>query len=539
MMPGLILLASLADTSQGLHLIDWMIIVLSLIITLAIGYHFSKNQKTTRKFFIADGNIPAWAVGMSLLATIVSSITFLAYPGAGFGGNWILLVQGLAIGVVLLLIIWIIVPLYRTVIGISAYEYFEKRFGYFARIYSSLAFILAYFSKMGTILYLMGLALASMTGMDTLTVIWTLGILVILLTLLGGLEAVIWLDVIQGFLLIGGGITVLLILIFSIDGGLDTIWHTAQQYNKTGFGPFDFDFVKLTFWVMVINGVFFAIQNFGTSQLIVQRFLSAKSNKDAIRASLSGILLSVPLWSLFMFIGTALFVYYELNPGLLSSHIKPDAVFPLFIMNELPPGVTGLIIAALIAAAFSSLDSELNSISSVITEDFYTRIRRNATDWRKLVFGKTMVVVSGLLAMTIATVYTKIGSEGALGVVFGLYAIFSGGIAGMFLLGLLSTRANKKGLYIGIGACVLFTGYAMLTSTPVNGQLLLDMGSWNFSHHKYMLGVYSHCVVFGVGYAASLFFASPPPQKSLTVYGWFDRKKRITKHDRPNNADLQ
>jgi SSS family solute:Na+ symporter len=519
-MSDVMVLANQIPGTPGLHYVDSLIILLSLVITLGTGYYFSKRQKSARKFFIADGKLPAWAVGMSLLATIVSSITFLGYPGAGFAGNWILLVQGLVVAVVLSLIIWIIVPLYRTVIRISAYEYFERRFGYFARMYSSLAFILAYFSKMGTILYLMGIALASMVGFDTLLVIWTLGVLVILLTFLGGIEAVIWLDVIQGFLLIAGGIIVLSIVIVSIDGGLATVWQTASQYGRTGFGPYHWDFVELTFWVMAINGVFFAIQNFGTSQLIVQRFLAARSNKEAIKASLSGILLSVPLWALFMFIGTALFVYYRTQPVLLPPDTRTDAVFPLFIMNELPVGVIGLIISALIAAAFSSLDSELNSISSVVTEDFYSRFRKNTTDVQRLLFGKVVVVVAGLIALGIATAYTWIGSGGALAVVFSLYAIFSGGIAGMFLLGLLSKRANKNGLYVGIAVCVLFTGYAVLTSTPINNNLLLDLGDWNFRHHKYMLGVYSHLIVLGVGYIASFFFRSPLAQRSLTIYGW-------------------
>ncbi|MDO6603952.1 sodium:solute symporter [Arenibacter palladensis] len=510
----------------GLHPVDIFIIIISLILTLYIAYHFSSGQKSTKKFFVAEGNIPSWAVGMSLLATIVSSITFLAYPGAGFSNNWILLVQGVLVAITLLIIIWVIVPLYRNIIGISAYEYFEQRFGYFARFYASLAFVLAYFSKMGTILYLVGLAIASMVGIDPLVVIWTLGIFVLILTLSGGMEAIIWLDVIQGFLLIAGGVVVLTILVFSIDGGVITIWQIANRHDRIGFGPYNWDFVNLTFWVMAINGFFFAIQNFGTNQLIVQRFLAARSNKEAIKASLIGILLSIPLWSLFMFIGTALFVFYQLNPQLLSDNTSADAVFPLFIMHELPIGITGFVISALIAAAFSSLDSELNSISAVLTEDFYSRVRKNATDKQKLVFGKWMIVVAGVLAMLVATSYTLIGSEGALSTVFTLYAIFSGGIAGIFLLGIASKRANKQGLYIGVISCIIFTGYAVATSTSFNNRLILDFGQWNFTHHKYMLGVYSHIIVLIVGYIASLFFKSPNIDINLTYLGWLNIKRK-------------
>jgi len=511
---------------EGLHVIDAVIIILSLLVSLWIGFYFSKGQKTTNKFYAAEGKIPAWAIGMSILATLISSVTFLAYPGEGFSSNWIRLVQGLMVPLVLVALIWGVVPLYRKVIGLSAYEYFEKRFGYFARLYGSLGFILAHFTKMGTVFYLLGLAIASLLGMETLTVIWILGAIIIILTLLGGIEAVIWLDVIQGFLLIVGGTVALLILLFTAEGGPAEVWNIAKANGRTGFGPFDWDFVNLTFWVMAINGVFYAIQKYGTDQTIVQRYLAAKSNRDAVKASLIGVFLSVPVWALFMFIGTALFSFYQMNPDGLIENVRPDAVFPIFIANELPVGLTGLIISALIAAAISSLDSDMNCLSAVLTEDFYGRLKKNVNDRQKLVFGKAMVVVSGILAILVSTIYVHVGGKGALGIVFSLYAIFSGGIAGMFLLGLFFPRANKKGLYVGIVACVLFTGYAVLTSTRVGDRLLLDMGRWNFTHHKYMLGVYSHFVLFGVGYLASLFFGKTKTDLNLTFYGGLGKAKR-------------
>jgi solute:Na+ symporter, SSS family len=512
---------------NGLHWLDYLIIILSLLVPIWIGYHFSKGQESSSKYFKADGKIPAWAIGLSILATLVSSITFLAYPGEGFSNNWIRLVQGLMVLPVLLVLLWVIVPLYRNVIGLSAYEYFEKRFSYFARLYASLGFIMAHFSKMGTVLYLLGLAITSLTGLDTIATIWVLGILTIALTLYGGMEAIIWLDVMQGILLILGGIISLVIIVYSTEGGLPAIWNYAEQGGRIGFGPYDWSFVNLTFWVMAINGIFYAIQKYGTDQTIVQRYLTAPSNKAAIRASLIGIVLSVLTWSLFIFIGTALFGFYNLNPSAnLPQGIRPDAVFSYFISTELPIGVTGFIIAALIAAAISSLDADLNCLSAVLTEDFYGRLKPGVTERQKLVFGKAMVVVCGVLSLITATIFLQIGGEGALGFVFGLYAIFSGGIAGMFLLGLLSERANKQGLAVGIVACVLFTGYAVLTSTTLDNGLLLDLGPLNFTHHEYMLGVYSHFVLFFVGYVASYFFKKPDIDEKLIYFGWLRTQKR-------------
>jgi solute:Na+ symporter, SSS family len=523
-------------TQETLHIFDYIIIGLTLVVSLWVGFRFARGQKSTQKYFAANGTIPSWAIGMSMLATLVSSVTFLAYPGEGFVSNWILLVQGLMVPLVLVGMLWFIVPLYRKVIGLSTYEYFEKRFNPFARFYSSLAFILSHFSKMGTVFFLLALALASMTGTNTFATIWVIGLIVIVITLKGGIEAVIWLDVIQGFMLVIGGLICLLILLFAVEGGPAAVWQIAEESGKTGFGPYDWDLTQLTFGVMAINGVFYAIQKYGTDQTIVQRYLTARSDKSAVRASLMGVLLTVPLWALFMFIGTALFVFYQQNP--LPEGLRPDAIFPYFINTQLPVGVTGLILSALIAAAISSLDSDLNCLAAVGVEDYYKRLRPNRSDEEYLRAGKWIVVLSGLAAILVASLYLRAGEEGVLGMVFTLYAIFSGGIAGIFLLGIFSARANHQGLTIGIIVCVLFTAYAFLTSTRIGSgaekRLLLDFGAYNFTHHKYMLGVYSHLIVIGLGYVTSLFFPKPVLDKNLLFSGWLEtlRKEKAAQREK-------
>lgn len=522
-------------SQQTLHVTDYFVVIATLVLSIGVGFYFARRQKDTQKYFKAGGAIPAWAVGMSILATLISSVTFLAYPGEGYASNWIRLVQGLMVPVVLGFMVWFVVPLFRNVIQLSAYEYFERRFGFFARLYSSLAFILAHFSKMGTVFFLLALALASMMGVNTYLIIWVLGISVVVLTLMGGIEAVIWLDVIQGFMLIGGGLLCAGVLLFVPEGGPAAVFQLALENGKTSLGPFDWDFTQLTFVVMALNGVFYAIQKYGTDQTIVQRYLTAKSEKGAVRAALMGVFLSVPVWTLFMFIGTALFAFFQLTDAPLPTDIRADAVFPYFIMTELPPGVTGLILAALMAAAISSLDSDMNCLAAIGVEDYYIRWKPDSTDAQRLRMGKILVAISGLAAIFVATLYVKAGDQGVLGIIFTLYAVFSGGIAGLFLLGLFSKRANKQGLYVGIAACVLFTAYALLTSTPIglgaNKRLLLDLGPYNFSHHKYMLGVYSHFILFGVGYLASYLFKSEPPPADLTFYGWLKKKRQGRLHE--------
>ncbi|WP_018472181.1 sodium:solute symporter [Echinicola pacifica] len=517
----------------GLHWIDYLLIILSILGTIAMGIYFSKRQKSSEDYFAGGGGIPAWAIGMSIFATLISSVTFLAYPSAAYKSNWILLVQGLMVPIVLLGMIWVIVPLFRKVIGLSTYEYFEKRFGFFARLYSSLAFVLTHFSKMGTVLYLVSLALSSMIGIDIFLIIGVLTFVIIVLTLLGGIEAVIWMDVIQGFLLIGGGLFCLGLLLFVPEGGPSEVMGKAIEMNKIGFGPYDIDFTQLTFIVMVFNGFFYAIQKYGTDQTIVQRYLTARNDQEAKKAAYMGVFLSVPVWALFMLIGSLLYVFYNSSGAALPEGTSVDEVFPYFIMSQLPPGVTGLVLSALAAAAISSLDSDMNCLAAVGVEDYYKRFRPHCTSQQKLKVGRILVFISGLAAAVVAVLYVLWDGQGVLGAVFGLYAIFSAGIVGIFLLGILSRRANKQGLYVGIAACVLFTAYALLTSSPMgfggDEKLLLDLGKYNFTQHKYMLGVYSHVIVLVVGYGASLFFPSPKAPENLTIYGYLKGKNKTEK----------
>lgn len=511
---------------HNIHWIDITIVIISVILTLGVGFYFANKQKSSQYYFAGGNDIPAWAIGMSIFATLISSVTFLAYPAASYKSNWILLVQGLMVPIILVGFIWFIVPLFRKVIRLSTYEYFERRFGRFARMYSSIAFILTHFSKMGTVLYLVSLALTDLTGIPITMYIIFLSIAIIAISFLGGMEAIIWMDVIQGFLLIGGGLLCLGILLFQSAGSPVEALSQAFEMKKIDVGPYDFTFSELTFWVMIINGAFYALQKYGTDQTIVQRYLTAKSDKEAKKAAYIGILFSVPIWTLFMLIGSLLYVFYNSGNAILPEGIKADQVFPYFISTELPVGAIGLVLAGLIAAAISTLDADLNCLAAIGVEDFYEKLNPNCTDKERLFMGKLLVLIAGLAMTFVALLYVSWEGEGVLGVVFELYAIFSAGVVGIFLLGLFSTRANKQGLLVGLISCILFTAYAVLTTTDIDNQIILDLGEYNFPHHKYMLGVYSHLIVLVVGYFASFFFKSEKVDEELTIYGYLKNRKK-------------
>lgn len=508
---------------QNIHWIDISIVIISVVLTIGVGFYFANKQKNSHHYFAGGNDIPAWAIGMSIFATLISSVTFLAYPAAAYKSNWILLVQGLMVPIILIGFIWFIVPLFRKVIRLSTYEYFERRFGRFSRMYSSVAFILTHFSKMGTVLYLVSLALTNLTGISITTFIVCLSIAIIILAFYGGMEAIIWMDVIQGFLLIGGGLLCLTILLFQNAGGPVEVLTEAFNMKKIDVGPYDFTFTELTFWVMVINGAFYTLQKYGTDQTIVQRYLTAKNDKDAKKAAYIGVLFSVPIWTIFMLIGSLLYVFYNSGHAVLPEGMKSDQVFPYFISTELPVGAIGLVLAGLIAAAISTLDADLNCLAAIGVEDFYEKFKPNCTDKERLYMGKLLVLIAGIGMTFVALLYEAWQGEGVLGIVFELYAIFSAGVVGIFLLGLFSTRANKQGLLVGIIACILFTAYAVLTTTDIDDKLLLDLGKYNFPHHKYMLGVYSHLIVLIAGYFASFLFKSDKVDEELTIYGYFKK----------------
>ncbi|MGA3065446.1 MAG: sodium:solute symporter [Tepidisphaeraceae bacterium] len=493
-----------------------LVIGLYLAAMFAIAFHFRRGQTEVKKFYLGNSTLPAWAIGMSLMATIISSVTFLAYPGQGFSGTWILLVQGLMVPPVLLCMIWFIVPVYRRFIGISTYEYFERRFGYGARLYSSLAFLIAHFSKVGFVVFLMATAIKQMVGLGQYETILLVGAVATGATLLGGLEAVVWTEVLQGFILIGAGILCAIVLLWKPTGHPIDVIRLASAAHKMSLGPFELTVAKETFWVLVLNGIFYAIQKYATDQTVVQRFLAARSDRDAIKASLLGAGLCVPVWVLFIFIGTGLWAFYRLTGEPLPA-MNPEAVFPYFIETQLPPGVVGFVIAALISSALASLQSDLNCLSAVCVEDYYRRLRPAADAHHRLRVGKIIVVAAGIGAVVVASLYARFGQRNVLANIFDIYAIFSGGIAGLFVLAFFTTRANRRGVWIGIAACVLFTAWTFLANPS---HLYLNLGKWNFTQPQLMVGVYSHLVLFGVGYFASLFFPAEKEVRKLTLYAW-------------------
>ncbi|MEI6075742.1 MAG: sodium:solute symporter [Verrucomicrobiota bacterium] len=514
-----------------LRWLDLVIIAIYFGAVAAIGLHFARRQNSTEAYFVARRSIPHWAMGLSIFATIISSITFIAYPGAAFQGNWNQLAPGLMAVGVLLLGGMVLVSFFRHAVGMSAYEYFEKRFGYGARAYSALAFAAGHFSKMGFVLFTITTAICGMTGWDKYQVIVGVGLVTILYTLVGGLEAVIWTEVLQGIVKILGVLVVLGVLLCIMPGGAAAAFRLAASHDKFSLGSYDFQLTaKGNFWVMQLYGAFFYLQKYATDQTLVQRYLVAKNDREALKGVALGALLCVPAWVAFMLVGTLLWAYYQLSgesfPAQLldaKGQVIADRVFPFFLTTKIPAGLAGIFMAALFSAAMSTMSSDLNCLAAVGVQDYYCRLRPESTERQRLFIGKLIVAGSGWLAVGIGAVIAGKG-DGVLALYYATTAIVSAGLAGMFLLAFFSRRANKQGLWTGMVAALIFTGWATLTGGKYK---MLDLGC-NYAGPDVLIGVIAHLIVLVVGYAASWLF---PPDNTIrnewTFWGWLEKKKLL------------
>lgn len=512
--------------------LDLVVIILYFIVVACIAVRFARRQTSTESYFVARRSIPFWAMGLSIFATIISSITFISYPGAAFNGNWNQLVPGfMAIGV-LLIAGTTLIAFFRHAVKMSAYEYFEKRFGYSARAYSALAFSAGHFSKMGFVLFTITAAVCGMTGWDKYHVILGVGIITILYTLIGGLEAVIWTEVLQGLVKIVGVIVAIGFLIHIMPGGASAAFQQASDQHKMSLGNFNFDLsADNNFWVMILFGTFWYLQKYAADQTLVQRYLVARTDRDALKGVILGAVLCLPAWTAFMLVGTLLWAYYRLSGESLPAHlIGPDGkaivdqVFPYFLTTKIPAGLAGIFIAALFSAAMSTMSSDLNCLSAVAVEDYYSKLRPQSSDRQRLFAGKVIVAVCGVIAVAIGMFIATKG-DAALGLYYAAAAIVSAGLAGMFLLAFFSRRANRQGLWIGIVCALAFTAWATVTG----GKKPMVHTDWHYTWPSVMIGVIAHLIVLVVGYLASLLF---PPDKNVktewTYWGWRQMRRQLS-----------
>lgn len=487
-----------------LEALDLLIFGFYLAAVIGFGVSFSFRNRNSNDFTTGGGRLPSWALGMSIFATFVSSISFLALPGNAFGGNWNSFVFSLSIPLAAWIAVKFFIPHYRKLKSESAYFYLEERFGLWARIYASVFYLLTQLARMGAILYLLALPMQALFGWSIPLIIAVTGLSVIIYSMFGGLEAVVWTDAIQGLVLITGALACLGVIFWSIPGGASEVFSSAMEANKFSLGSFDLDFSSSTFWMILIYGLFINLQNFGVDQSYVQRYVSAKTDQDAIKSTWLGAMLYVPVSFLFFLIGTALWAFYQAQPELIPSEIatKADQVFPYFIVNQLPSGLTGLLIAAIFAAGMSTVSTSINSSATLILSDHYKKyIDPNPSEFTALSVLRIASLMMGLGSILIGWAFNGVNS--ALETWWALASIFSGGVLGLFLLGFILQKTSSRQAAFAVLAGVLVIGWMSLPA-------ILKLGggepSWSQPLHSNMTIVMGTLTIFVVGFVLSSVF---------------------------------
>ncbi|MCP5520061.1 MAG: sodium:solute symporter [Verrucomicrobiales bacterium] len=490
--------------THSLPVFDLLVLVVYLAGTVAFGLWMGRRSGTPEHFMAAGGSLPAWAVGLSIFGTFVSSISFLALPGKAVAGDWNPFVFSLTIPLAAWIAVRVFVPFYRRSGGISAYEHLEHRFGPWARLYAVACYLLTQLGRMGTIMYLVALALAPLTGWSVQSLILVTGVIVVFYAMFGGITAVIWTEVVQSIVLIGGAVACVVVLLVGMPEGPGQLFAIAREHGKFSLGSYAFKFSTSTFWVVLLYGVFMNLQNFGIDQSYVQRYHTACSDAAARRSVWTGTLLYLPVSAFFLFIGTALYAYYTAQPERLPAELSladtSDKVFPHFIVAELPVGLTGLVIAAIFAAAQSTISSSVNCAATLIGCDIYRRyIRPDAAEssMMRVLRGSTLVVgVLGTLAAL-----AMISMKSALDAWWAWAGVASGGMLGLFLLGLIARRVRNAAAGTAVVAGILVIIWMTISTKSIWPEA---WAGWRSPFHDLMITVVGTCTILLTGFLLTL-----------------------------------
>lgn len=513
------------DNLAGMVLRSADILVLALYsaVVLLLGFWVSRGKKNAEDYFLAGKKIPGWALGLSILGTCISSVTYVAYPGMAFARDWQYLVQGLTLPVLIALGLLAVVPFYRRYIRMSVTEYMESRFGLGVRTYTLAIILIFELSRLATVMYLVSLVMNTVTGYPIAYIILVTGVITVVYTVAGGMEGIIWNDVVQTILFFLGGLLTVFIASHAVPGGLAGTLSSAFEQGKFKLLDFTPSFSQAGFYVLFLSGLVNFFYFLAGNQNQVQRYLCAPDEKQARRAALFGSLASVPIWALFLLVGTCMFVYFQHAPdpmvaGFVSEQ-KPDKVFPYFIATRLPAGVAGLVLAGLLAAAMSTLDASMATLSTLAVTDLYQKFWK-PNDRQSLLVARGLTLIWGVIGIALALAMVKVGTF--LEFYFRLFSILGGSITGLFALALLFRRANKAGAIAGIIAGVVVTVWGSLSYMGVK----VGASQWlKFPWDAMMVGVAATAAVVLIGYLASRFLPSKEGAKAAVLWDVFSRQK--------------
>ncbi|MDH3650615.1 MAG: sodium/solute symporter, partial [Saprospiraceae bacterium] len=455
--PGIWKISPVRTATSFGHL-DLAVIVIYLLILVGIGVLFSYRNKTTDDFFRGGQRIPWWAAGCSIFATMLSSITFMSVPAKTYATDWIYFLINLMIVALAPFIIYFVLPFFRRIDATSAYEYLELRFNLPTRLFGSMSYILFQLGRMAIVMYLPSLALASVTPISLEASILIMGLLSIIYCALGGIEAVIWTDTLQTFVLLGGALFSLILIIFSPEVGLSGFYHTALADDKLQMIDWGWDVSSAVLWVVLLGGVGQTLVPYTSDQGVIQRYMSVGTKSEASKSIWMNAGLSFVATLLFFSLGTALYIFYKTHPTNLDPTYQTDAIFPLFIAQQLPMGIAGLVIAGIFAAAQSTISTSMNSIATAGITDFVRRFQLVHTENAYLNLARIFTILAGILGTGCAWIIAYADIKSLWDTFIGILGLFGGALCGLFLLGIFTTRASGNGALVGAisGAAVLW-----------------------------------------------------------------------------------
>ena len=449
------------DTHFGLA--NWTVLILYLVAMLGMGIYFMKRENGAEDFFKGGGRIPWWAAGISIYATMLSAITYMAIPAKAYATDWTYYPMLWMIPVVGFPVIWYYLPYFRRLKAASAYAILEERFNLATRMMASTLFCIFMVARMALVMYLPSLALTAVTGIDIYLCIVLMGLVTIIYCTMGGVEAVIWGDVVQGCILVGGAIFAAVYLWAGTEGGFAGAWQLAIDNDKMRMFVWSLDYRRVTFWVAIIGGgIANNLISYTSDQTVIQRYMTTKDEKSAGRSILVNGFMSVFISVAFYFIGTGLYTFYKTHPESLDITMQQgDAIFPYFMMSQMPAGVAGLLIAAIFAATMSTISSNINSVSTAFSVDFVQRFRPSIKDTTLLKTARWTCVVSGLIGLGIALLMATWDIASLLDYFNTILGLLTSGLGGLFVMAVFFPRIKGRAALTGfiVGELVVFLMY--------------------------------------------------------------------------------
>lgn len=483
--------------------LNWLVLITYLLGMILLGYYFMKREKGAGDFFTGGGRIPWWAAGISIYATMLSAITYMAYPAKAYATNWTYYPMLITILLVSIPVMKYYLPFFRRLSITSAYEYLELRFNLPLRLLASALFIIFMIARMALVLYLPSLALTAVTGIDIYVCIILMAIITIIYCTMGGVEAVVWGDVVQGFILVGGALLAVAYLIGGTEGGLVGFWEITQTDEKLKLFDWSWSWESATFWVIIVGGMANNLISYTSDQTVIQRYLTTKDENAARRSIMLNGVMSVFVSIVFFAIGAGLYTFFKTQPAEMNfTMAKNDIIFPFFIMSQLPAGVAGLLIAAIFAATMSTISSNINSVATAFTMDFYKRFRISTTDKQQLLAARYSSLLSGVVGMLLALLMATWNILSLLDFFQEILGLLSSGLGGLFLMGILFPRIGGKAATIGFLAGV---GSVFLIKYYTSASFLL-------------YGAIGIIVSVCVGYAFSFIFERTKAPDHLTLH---------------------